>query len=77
MLIIFNSIISRDITRQMMLVCCVVNRPVTADVNSPSEDLRDAAWYQPGIPRLVTYVRRLPLLICVAGDSEDKLSLSQ
>jgi len=33
--------------------CCVVNRSVVADASSPSEDLRDAAWYQPGIPRSV------------------------
>lgn len=26
-------------------------RSLVADVNSTSEDLRDAAWYHPGIPR--------------------------
>ena len=53
---------------------------MVADVNSPNEDLRDAVWYQPGIPRSVIHSYSTPLtiptgtgLLCVATDGEEKL----
>jgi len=36
------------VCRRLLVDCCR-----STDANSPGEDLHDAAWYQPGLPRFL------------------------